>query len=205
MLHNALGRVAVGRGRSGGARILTAETGVFTLTGQDATLTYVRNLSVTAEAGSFTLTGQDSTRVLSIQGNAGAFALTGNAATLRAGRILYATPDVSGSSNTARSFLTSALGRIALGSGGGGVSTTALTTFELRGQPADFVRGTLLDAATGSFVLTFNDASLDYASQPSNIRAFPRVGRGPRGFGRGGQPVAAKAGGGGFRARNYGG
>jgi hypothetical protein len=204
MLHNALGRVAVGRGRLTGAVSVAADVGVFTLTGNDATLRYVRRLSLSAEAGSLTLTGQSSKRLLSIRANAGAFSLSGQAATLRSDRILYATGNVTTAASSTRSFLTSALGRIALGSGGAG-SQTAATTFILTGQIADLNKFITLTADVGSFVLTFQDNRLEFAGRPPHIRAFPRVSKPMRTYQRGATQITAKAGGGGFKARAYGG
>lgn len=79
-----------------GAYTLTAEPGVFVLTGQDATLTYtpVGGFTLAADPGTFTLTGQNANLLYGrfLVAEPATFILTGQDATLRYGRLLQAVP-----------------------------------------------------------------------------------------------------------------
>lgn len=180
-------------------RTLVADRGTFTVTGQAAGL----DTAVLGGTGAFTLTGRAAGLLTSIRANVGAFTLTGQSATnVRAARVLYALPDFT----VARvEYL---LGGTPLGGsalGGDPPSQTQATTFVLTGYDAGLERRFTLSADAGAFAATFVAADLQFTFRPSNIRAFPRVGRGPRGFNRGGKPIAATTGGGGFKARAFGG
>lgn len=203
MMFNALGRVALGRGRIVGEYSLTAETGVFTLTGNAATLTYVRRLSLTAEVGAFTLSGKAAALSVSMPALKGTFTWTGNAASLRAARVLYADNLPSTTTSGPSSLMRGALGRVALGASTS--HANAETTFLWRGFNIEFEKAATLVAACGQFTWTGNDTRLEFAGRPSQIRAFPRVSKPMRTQQRGGAPITAKAGSGGFSARSWGG
>jgi hypothetical protein len=72
--------------------LLQADAGVFTLTGQAATLTKIVPTILSAEAGTFALTGQaaDLLKVRALTAEAGVFTLSGQAASLQAHRVLTA-------------------------------------------------------------------------------------------------------------------
>lgn len=180
-------------------RTLVADRGTFTLTGQTAGL----DTAVLGGVGSFTLSGQAAGLDTSIRANVGAFTLTGQSATnIKAARVLYALSDFT---VPRVEFL---LGGTPLGGaplGGDPPSQTQATTFILTGFNAGLERRFTLTADPATYTATFVSADLQFAFRPSNIRAFPRVGRGPRGFNRGGKPIAATSSGGGFKARAFGG
>ena len=166
----ALGELALGQGVST-ANEVVAGVGAFTLTGQ-ATL---RQFVMPAEAGAFAIAGQPTLRQLAVPAAVGAFTVSGNAAGLKHGYRLEVTPDVAAFGSH---FLFSALGEYALG--GAVTGETQATTFVLRGNNADMARAAHLDPAAGSFALTGVDVTLTLQGYPSNIRIFPRVGRGMR-------------------------
>jgi hypothetical protein len=178
-------------------RTLLADAGAFSLSGQAAGL----SASILGGTGAFTLTGQNAGLATSIKANVGAFALSGQSG-LKATRVLYPSPDV-----TAQrvEYL---LGGTPLGGaplGGDPPAQTQATTFVLTGYDAGLERRFTLTADPATYTATFVAADLLFSFRPNNIRAFPRVGRGPRGFGRGSKPIAATSGGGGFKARAFGG
>lgn len=196
-----------------------AETGAFTLTGQDALL----GRYLYANTGAFTITGQAAGLDVSIKANVGEFTLTGQAAgldtSIKAGTGVFT---ISAPTTTTARQLRLIASRLPAdtdddahlfggapygGTGYGGTlgTTSAETTFVLTGQVAELQRRVTLVAERATYTVTFVDARLEFAGRPAQIRAFPRVSRPMRGFNRGGGSITAKAGGGGFRARAFGG
>lgn len=190
--------------------------GEFVVSGQSS----IRLLRMGAAAATFSASGQASVRTLSVQGAAGAvtfaglaagldrvapsaagqFVATGRAATLRRGLILYAYS----SAATQYSFgLFSPLGGVALGQGVYILPTA--TTFSYAGQEVDFEVAARLEAACGVFEWTRVAVDLISTGYPTNIRIFPRVGVGLRGFTRGGGIRASGASGRGNKIRVFGG
>jgi hypothetical protein len=202
MFGNALGRVALGRGRIVSQNILAAEVGGFSLAGVDVGLVYSRRLSLTADVGAFTLTGNPAALPLTMPADVGVFLIAGDT-TLAAQRILYANATTSNALSGSDNLLRSALGRVALGQSAR--RQTAATTFAWAGQQAFFQVDTPFNAEVGRFVFSFPDTRLDFLGRPSQIRAFPRVSKAMRGFGRGAKAATATASGRGFGARVYGG
>ena len=117
------------------AYTLTADTGAFNLTGNDATLTGPATAyTLTADTGSFTLTGNDADPDADRQlvASAGAFTLTGTDATLtKAGAYTLAAETVA---------------------------------FTLTGTATDLDADRQLSASTGAYTLTGNDAILTKSS-----------------------------------------
>jgi len=175
---------------------LTAGRGTFALAGQSSR----RVLSLAASAGTLTLSGQPSRRVLSLAASKGTFALTGQATFRQRILILYAE-----STRPARveHVLSAPLGAVAIGQGSTFDATA--TTFSFHGQDVRFEKAVTLTAEAGTFVLAGQDAVLELDDYPSNIRIFPRVGRGPRGFSLGGGAAARVSVGSGPRIRIAGG
>lgn len=177
---------------------IRANVGAFAVTGSSVAL----RLKMSGAAAAYTFTGQPARLALSMRGQPAAFTLTGQAGALRGARVLIASPDL------AASAVEWLLGGAPLGSAplggdaGGAVGVT--TTFALTAGNVGLQKAITLVASGASYTLTTLDNTLDYGGR-TNIRAFPRVSRPNRTFARGGQPIAAKASGGGFRARAYGG
>lgn len=139
---------------AGGAYTLFADTGAFTLTGQDAALSVARLIG--ADTGTFTLTGQDAalTAARTIGADTGQFTLTGQDAELTytpTGGAPYTMPASTGTFSL--SGLDASLTAQRLLSG----DTGAIT---LTGLDADLARTRALDAETGAFSLSGLDADL---------------------------------------------
>lgn len=162
----ALGEITIGN------PVVIGEVGAFVLTGQDA----LWQRTGVADVGAFTLTGQAALFSLSMSAGTGAFTLAGQDSGVLKGFVLQAEPTV----NTfAEHPLFSPLGALAVGES---KANDQATTFVLTGSNADGARGVTFAADTGSFTLTGYDALLEITGYPSNIRIFPRVGRGIRTF-----------------------
>lgn len=157
--------------------ILSPETGVFTLTGQDAGL----DIYLGANPGSFTLTGIAAGLDLTMPAAVGSFTLSGPTTILARDLILYA----SGSfvREEADYFLFAPLGSVALGRAD--VNEEFATTFALTGQDANGYSTTLLTAEYGTFTFTGKNVTLVTDAYSSKIRVFPSIGRGakPRALG----------------------
>lgn len=199
---------------------LTADAGTFTLSGQDATLVYGRvipfvvepgafvlsggaatfAITMPAGAGVFVLTGQDTRRLLALSAGRGAFSLAGSATVNRRDLVLYANPTQAA---RVEYVLAAPLGAVAIGQGSTFDATA--TTFSFHGQDVRFQKAVTLTAGTGTFTLSGQDATLATSDYPSNIKIFPRVGRGPRGFSLGGGAAARVSVGSGPRIRIAGG
>lgn len=175
---------------------MTGGRGSFALTGQTATFA----ITMPAATGTFTLTGQDSRRVLSLKANKATFTLTGQSTFRQRNLILYAEP-----TQPARveHVLSAPLGALAIGQGSTFDATA--TTFSFHGQDVRFQKAITLTAETGTFTLAGQNVNLALSDYPSNIRIFPRVGRGPRGFSLGGGAAARVSVGSGPRIRIAGG
>lgn len=190
--------------------------GEFVVSGQSS----IRLLRLSAAATTFSTSGQSSARLLSVQGAsgnfvfagaaagldrvapsvAGQFTLTGRAASVRRGLILYA----NNTAATRYNFVMFApLGGVALGQGSFIAPTE--TTFSYSGQSVAFEVAARLDAGVGVFEWTRVAADLISTGYPTNIRIFPRVGVGLRGFSRGGGIRARGSSGNGARIRAFGG
>ena len=171
-----LGFAALGELSLGEASDLSGEVagpGTFALNGQDT----LRTLSIEAGTGALTLTGQTTGRALSIEAGVGAYAITGRTVSLERGYRLIASPTVL---DTQEQPLFQALGVLAVGQSGS--ATPQATTFLFTGISAFFERDVDVFAGTGVFTLTGVDAGLVFQGYPTNIRIFPRVGRGIRSF-----------------------
>lgn len=171
--HGALGQYAIGE--LANARGTVFETGEYTLVGNPARL----SLSMVAGAGTFVLEGQDALRKLDMDAGAGAFVVAGSAG-LHRGYVLYASPDVV---RRTGHFGFAPLGAVSLGE----ITRAAVsaTTFQLIGANVDAERAITITAEAGAFVLTGYDSLFEVTGYPSNIRIFPRVGRGIRTFATG--------------------
>ena len=182
----ALGRLALGEAlrklEVGGAvgeftlagqdvsfRRTSSEVGTFTLSGQNVTF----GRKIVVAAGSFTVSGQATTGDRSFRAAVGAFTWSGQAAAPERGYRLVASPTVT---TQGSHVLFAPLGHIALG--GAVVGTTSATTFAFTGANSTGFRAARVDAASGAFVFTGQSATLVAAVKPTNIRLFPRVGRG---------------------------
>lgn len=127
---------------------LTADAGSFTLSGQDAALSFTR--AVISESGSFTTTGQAAALLQAkrLASEAGTFALTGQQAALRVSRRLtaqagtFTLTDQSATLQATRSL------------------TTQAGSFTLTGQSAVLARVRSITAQAGSFTLTGQSAVL---------------------------------------------
>lgn len=141
-------RVRVPRFAQAAGFTLTADPGVFTLTGQDATLLVDRGIQ--AAPGAFTLTGQDAEflRDYVLQADPGAFILTGQSANLGAAIELQADPG---------SFIVT--GQDATLNTGRGLAAEP-GSFVLAGQDAALTRTYVLFADPGPFIVTGQDATL---------------------------------------------
>lgn len=125
-------------------KVITGETGAFTLTGQPADLRH--NPDIEAGVGAFTLTGQpaDTRHNVRIEGGTGAFTLTGNDATLT-----KATPKA----------LTADTGAFTLTGNPAAVTRgyaliAEVGAFTATGQPATLRHNPRIEANTGSFALS---------------------------------------------------
>ena len=170
----------------------TGETGSFTLTGNDATLTVTAVKAIAAELGTFTLTGNpaDFARQYSITIDAGGFTLTGNPADLRHNiRIEGGTGAFSLTGNAATLTKATAkellpiVGAFSLtGNQAGLTQGYAITAdrgaFTLTGNPATLADTDQLDATAGTFSLTGNAATLKRGSALAGDRgAFTLTGQ----------------------------
>lgn len=144
----ALGRFALGQGRSASATLIAASAGSYTLSGQAALF----SISVPLDAGAYTLTGKDAVFPVSMPGAAGSYTLSGQAAALNAAATLYVLPYPS---TRSRFVGFSALGSAALGQG---LSLSIGTTYTLRGSDIAVAFG--MSANAGSYTLTGSDARL---------------------------------------------
>ena len=131
----------------------TGETGSFTLTGNDATLTVAAVKAIAADLGTFTLTGNvvNFAQQYKITIDAGDFALTGNDATLEQDPAITAETGAFSLTGNAATLAKSAAPKIIVADTG---------TFALTGGAPSISVGHHLDAATGSFSLTGNSAGL---------------------------------------------
>lgn len=176
---------------------MTAGAGNFEIAGGAATF----NVGMPAQAGSFAVAGFAAGLDVSFPAVAGAFSATGTAG-LRRGLHLYALPDTV--RPTANHFLFAPLGARAFGDGPQDAATA--TTFFLNGTRVSFAMRKQAAGELGLFVLSGQSATLNYAGYPPKIRAFPSVGRGPRGVLRGTEPIRVFAATGhGVRRRAFGG
>lgn len=130
--------------------VLTATTGTFAFTGNNAALADTDELA--AEAGAFALTGIDSSlsRTYALTANTGVVLLTGNSATLVATQALQLLPNagpfvvIGNSASFAQSHET----------------TGGIGEFTVAGQPVTFTRNWALGADRGQFQLAGNTATL---------------------------------------------
>lgn len=147
---------------------LTAGSGVFTFTGQDAALTKTgaSTYTLTAAAGSFTLTGQAANlrTAKTLAAGTGAFTLTGQATTLR------------------RSLsLTAATGAFTLTGQAAGLRTAKSLTasagsFILSGQTVSLKVARVLSASAGSFTFTGQAVTLTYTPGTTNYTLIAETG-----------------------------
>jgi hypothetical protein len=174
---DALGVYALGQSAvvvTSGVLPLAGEASAFVLGGQPALFHQTRK----ADAGAFTLTGQPASRRITTVASAGAFTFTGNATNLLRQLVLTTSPEIV---TFGRQPLFAALGELPLG--GSIANGTQATTFLFIGNNTDGARGVGFSPEVGAFVFTGFDADLNTGDgYPSNIRIFPRVGRGLRGF-----------------------
>lgn len=172
---------------SGPTYTLTADSGSFTLTGQDAGLAFNRVL--TADTQSFALTGQAAGLAFNrtLAAASGSFALTGQDAGLAFNRVLSAasgsyaldgqdvtltyTP-ISGATYT----LTAASGSFALAGQDTGLAFNRVLTadtqsYSLSGDVAGLAFNRVLTADTVSYALTGQDAALTYTGNTYTLNA----------------------------------
>jgi hypothetical protein len=153
-----------------------AGPGTFALTGYDT----LRQVAITAATGVFTVSGQATVRVLSMPAAAGAFTVSGQSVGLERGRRLAASPTIL---TYGRHPLFAALGQLPLG--GAATGGEQATTFAFTGNNNQFQRVAFITAGLGTVAFTGNDVTFTLQAYPSNIRIFPRVGRGIRSFATG--------------------
>jgi hypothetical protein len=137
---------------SGGSRVLVAETGVFNLTGNAATLRRARRL--VGETGTFGETGNDAAirAARTVIADTGGFATIGYAAALRADRRLAADAGVFGLTGYDATLTKSGAGpRVLLADTG---------VFAVTGNAASLRTARKLVAAPGSFALSGNAAGV---------------------------------------------
>jgi len=162
--------------------IINAESGTFTLTGQDAGLLADRN--IIAESGNFSLSGQDAELLTNrlIQADSGTFILSGQEALLLANRIIDAE---SGSFNlsgqdiefilertiNAESGIFSLIGNDAnlIYSGIDKILNAESGSFILTGFDAELIKNSILDAESGIFNLIGFDAELIWSGDTGII------------------------------------
>ena len=175
-----LGRLAFGQLPELINPVVLGEAGAFSLTGNDVTF----DRSAPAAVGTFTITGQPTLRLFGMPAAVGAFTFSGQAANLEHGYRLVASPTVV---DTQEQPLFQALGVLAIGQSGSEIAQA--TTFVLTGVNTTGERGVGVAASAGIFTLTGISATLTFGQgYPTNIRIFPRVGRGIRTF-SGGRPL----------------
>ena len=186
-LTNVRGPVVLLRIRETQAYTLDAQPGPFSVTGQDATLTYVRNLALDAQPGSFTVTGQDATLTYvqaakELIADAGSFTITGQNATVTATRALSA--DAGLFAITGQDATLTYVRRLTLSADAGSfaiigqnaellvdqpnhVMNAEAGSFIIAGQSAELIKITpnrTLGADAGSFIITGQDADLTYVT-----------------------------------------
>ena len=127
-------------------KVITGETGAFTLTGQPADLRH--NPDIEAGVGAFTLTGQpaDTRHNVRIDGGTGTFSLTGNDATLSKAAAPAKTIAADRGQFTLTGNPATARREYAL--------AAATGTFTTAGQPATLRHNPRIEANTGSFALS---------------------------------------------------
>ena len=155
-----------------GAKVITADRGIFTLTGNQAGLAH--NVKIDGGRGAFTLTGNPATLADTdrIEASTGAFTLGGNDATLKQGYALAGgtgafsfTGNSATLTKTAADELTPIVGAFTLSGNAATLKrswslTGARGAFTLAGQPAALTRSRLMIGARGQFLVTGNQASL---------------------------------------------
>lgn len=143
----------------GSSYSLTADRGIYTLTGNVAGL--FRGLKVTSGVGSFTLSGQASNLLRGVKAvaDAGAFTLSGQAAGLLTARRVAS--DVGSYTLTGQAAGLRADRRM----------TSGVGTYTLTGNVADLLRGLKVAGGVGSFTLTGRDAGLQYSGGNPNLTA----------------------------------
>jgi hypothetical protein len=136
-------------------RLLDAASGTYTLTGQDVGL--LRGLLLAADSGGFTLTGQDVGLLASrlLGADSGSFTLAGQDVTLTYNPLTGYTLTADSGSFTLTGQDVSLLASRLLGAGSG--------SFTLTGQDVGLLASRLLSAASGAFTLTGQDVTLTYS------------------------------------------
>lgn len=181
---------------AGGLYTLTAQSGSYTISGQQATLLRHRNLTVsagtynitgqsvnitysptaavytlTAQAGSYSLTGLSATLLKSklLSTSSGSYSITGNSATISKNRVLTATSGsytITGSSTTLTYVPLTPV-----------YTLTAQTgVYNITGQTAQLLRHRLLTTSAGSYVYTGQNITINkYTSGTSNLVKYVNV------------------------------
>lgn len=155
-------------------RNLTASSGTYNITGQSVNITYSPTAAVytlTAQAGSYTLTGIAATLLKSklLSTSSGSYSTTGNSATISKNRVLTAT---SGSYTiTGRSATLTYVPLTPV------YTLTAQTgVYNITGQTAQLLRHRLLTTSAGSYVYTGQSITINkYTSGTSNLVKYVNV------------------------------
>lgn len=152
---------------------ITAESGSYSITGQDANL--LKGSEITAEAGSYAVTGQDATLTIStvITAEAGSYTVTGQDASLihdglisaEAGSYVLTGQDATLTFSGVGAFLIDAeSGSYAITGTDAGLLHDSLISAEsgsysVTGQDATLSKGIILDAESGSYTVTGQDVT----------------------------------------------
>lgn len=145
---------------SGGAYTLTANSGSYTLSGQDATI--LKSKVLNADQGTYTLTGQSASLFRSKVINAaqGSYALTGQSSTILRSKVLTA--------GQGSYTLTGQNATITYtGSGVNYTITADVGNYTYTGQAATIKKSKVLNASTGTYNVAGQAATLAYSG--SNI------------------------------------
>lgn len=132
--------------------LFSAAAGGFTVSGQDVTLTYIRQLRMPADAGAFTLAGQAVTFDRTMVVQAGAFTLTGYDVTMNKSLLFSA---------AAGAFTLGGQSAALLYQRSGLAADPA--SFAMTGSVATFRVGTRLAANAAAYALTGQDAGFNRA------------------------------------------
>lgn len=155
-------------------RNLTASAGTYNITGQSVNITYSPTAAVytlTAQSGSYALTGRSATLLKSklLSTSSGSYSITGNSATISKNRVLTAT---SGSYTiTGRSATLTYVPLTPV------YTLTAQTgVYNITGQTAQLLRHRLLTTSAGSYVYTGQSITINkYTSGTSNLVKYVNV------------------------------
>ena len=155
-------------------RNLTANTGTYNITGQSVNITYSPTAAVytlTAQAGSYSLTGLSATLLKSklLSTSSGSYSITGNSATISKNRVLTATSGSYTITGRSATLMYVPLTPV--------YTLTAQTgVYNITGQTAQLLRHRLLTTSAGSYVYTGQSITINkYTSGTSNLVKYVNV------------------------------